>query len=299
MKFLNTMMIYKLNGSIDPEALERDLSAYPFQPCGSQDMQRTGWVSPDDSGNLAYCDGNQILLVAEREEKVIPAEQRRRSEQERFRAFEVREGAKPNKAQKDSMRDEVLHTLLPRAFTKRSQVRLIVDLNTSLIIVETKSAKRAEDTLALLRKSIGSLPVVPLTLETPIELTLTEWLKTGDVPAGYKLGEDAKLVDLLSMGGKVTMKDSDLLSDEVKQHIEAGKVVQSVRLDWQDRIGFTLNDGFVLSGIKFADSLLEQNDDIDRDDPAARFKADFILMMAEVNALVASLIGALGGVAKV
>lgn len=75
------------------------------------------------------------------------------------------------------MKDEVLHCLLPRAFSRFNQTFMWIDTVNDLIMVDAASAKRAEDILALLRKSLGSLPVVPLTLKNQIELTLTEWVR--------------------------------------------------------------------------------------------------------------------------
>ncbi|MDH8555086.1 recombination-associated protein RdgC, partial [Klebsiella pneumoniae] len=69
--------------------------------------------------------------------------------------------------------------LLPVTLPKTTRTFIWADTQAGLIIVDAASARRAEDVTALLRKTIGSLPVVPLTMEKPIELTVTEWVRSG------------------------------------------------------------------------------------------------------------------------
>ena len=69
-------------------------------------------------------------------------------------------------------------------------------------------------------------------------------------------------------------------------------------MDWQQRVKFTLTDSMTLNRVKFCDELLDQNDDIDREDVLARFDVDFVLMTGELQALIKQLITALGGEAK-
>jgi len=293
------LVIYRLNRelSLDAEAINEQLSNFIFSPCGSQDAARSGWVSPMGklSNSLTYAVNGQILLCVQREEKILPSAYIKEQLAEKVDRVEKEQHRKLKKTEKDSLKDEVLHTLLPSAFTKTSQVLIWIDTISNLISVATASSRRAEDALALLRKSLGSLPVIPLTTETPIELTLTEWVRSGEVPAGFMLGDSAELKAILSEGGSVRWKKQALVSDEVATNIENGKLVTTIDLDWQDRISFTLNDSLVIKRIKFSDVLLEQNDDIDREDAAQRFDADFILFTGELSHLYRDLFAALGG----
>lgn len=87
-------------------------------------------------------------------------------------------------------------------------------------MVDCASAKKAEDTLALLRKSLGSLPVVPLSMENPIELTLLTGMGTFRSAAqGFQLLDEAErqLKSLLEDGGVIRAKKQDLTSEEITQ----------------------------------------------------------------------------------
>ncbi|ANI29491.1 recombination associated protein [Yersinia entomophaga] len=302
MLWFKNLMVYRLSRevSLSADEMEKQLSALSFTPCGSQDMAKTGWVPPmgSHSDALTHTVNGQIIICARKEEKILPSPVIKQELQAKIERLEGEQHRKLKKTEKDSLKDEVLHSLLPRAFSRFNQTFLWIDTVNDLIMVDAASAKRAEDTLALLRKSLGSLPVVPLTLENPIELTLTEWVRSGELPAGFALMDEAELKAILEEGGIIRCKKQALVSDEIAVHIEAGKLVTKLALDWQERVQLVLSDDGSLKRLKFSDTLREQNDDIDRDDFAQRFDADFILMTSELAALIKNLIEALGGEAQ-
>ncbi|BDH46858.1 recombination-associated protein RdgC [Salmonella enterica subsp. enterica serovar Choleraesuis] len=299
MQWFKNVMVYRLNSdtALRAEEMEKQLAAFTFTPCGSQDMAKTGWVSPmgPQHDALTHFANGQIIICARKEEKILPGPVIKQTLEAKIAKLEADQGRKLKKTEKDALKDEVLHSLLPRAFSRFSQTMMWIDTLRGLIVVDCASAKKAEDTLALLRKSLGSLPVVPLTMENPIELTLTEWVRSGTVAQGFQLLDEAELKALLEDGGTIRAKQQDLVCDEIAVHIEAGKVVTKLALDWQQRIQFLLSDDGSLKRLKFADTLREQNDDIDREDVAARFDADFTLMTGELAALIENLTEGLGG----
>ncbi len=302
MLWFKNLMVYRLSRevSLSADEMEKQLSALSFTPCGSQDMVKTGWVSPmgSHSDALTHTVNGQIVICARKEEKILPSPVIKQELQAKIERLEGEQHRKLKKTEKDTLKDEVLHSLLPRAFSRFNQTFLWIDTVNDLIMVDAASAKRAEDTLALLRKSLGSLPVVPLTLENPIELTLTEWVRSKELPAGFTLMDEAELKAILEDGGVIRCKKQDLFSDEIAVHIEAGKLVTKLALDWQERVQLVLSDDGSLKRLKFSDTLREQNDDIDREDFAQRFDADFILMTSELAALIKNMVEALGGEAE-
>jgi len=302
MLWFKNLMVYRLSRDIGLTAdeMEKQLAAFSFTPCGSQDMAKSGWVSPmgSNNDNLTHVANGQIVICARKEEKMLPAPVIKQALEAKINKLEAEQARKLKKTEKDALKDEVLHTLLPRAFSRFSQTMVWIDTHNGLIMLDCASAKKAEDTLALLRKSLGSLPVVPLAFEKPIELTLTEWVRSGDVPAGFALMDEAELKAILEGGGVIRCKQQDLICDEIANHIESGKVVTRLALDFQERIQFVIADDASIKRLKFADTLREQNDDIDKEDSNQRFDADFILMTSELSALIARLTDVLGGEAQ-
>ncbi|PHM37157.1 recombination-associated protein RdgC [Xenorhabdus innexi] len=299
MNFFKNAIVYRMarDIQISAETLETQLSTLAFTPCGSQDMMRVGWISPMGSHGLAltHATGDQILICMQREEKILPSSVIKKELQGKIEKLEGEQHRKLKKAEKDALKDEVIHTLLPRAFSRESQTYLWIDLGNLRIVVDANSARRAEDALALLRKALGSLPITPVMLSNPIELTLTDWVSNGELPAGLALQDEAELKAVLEAGGLIRCKQQDLFSDEIATHIESGKYVTKLALEWEERIQFTLSDDFAIKKIRFSDALKEQNDDIDREDFAQRFDADFVLFTGELSRMLDSLIDALGG----
>lgn len=303
MKPFKNAIVYRLTREVSFDGLRECLQACEFSDLGSRDMSRMGWVKPypegeADDGKLYFSRTGKILLTAKKAEKILPGQVVKRAVDERVKKLESKLDKKLNKAEKDRVKDEVIHTLLPNAFTKESETSLLIDSVNGVVIVDSSSHKRAEDVLALLRKSVGSLPIIPMQMETPVELTMTEWIEEGYLPRGLSLLDEVEMKAILEEGGVVRCKKQDLASDEVVNHIEAGKRVTSLRLDVEDRFQLTLLDDFSMRKIKFSDILTGQNDDIDREDKVTRFIADFTLFSAEILSLVGSFADALGGEAK-
>ncbi|HFI2586666.1 TPA: recombination-associated protein RdgC [Escherichia coli] len=290
--------VYRLAREIklDSTTVSDALSQFTFTPCASQEMAKVGWV-PVLADNLIHEYHGFLLLQQQREIKLLPSHVIKEEVQKKVEKLENEQSRKLMKSEKNTLKDEVLHSLLSRAFTRKSLSRILIDRDNYLVFVEASSARKAEEMLALLRKSLGSLPVIPFTPIEPLEMTMTEWFKS-TFPQGFKAGEEAILKSLFDDGGAVRCKKVDLQSEEIMTHIEAGKVATTVAINWQDRATFRLNDDMSIKALTFCDDLYDQNDDIDREDVAQRFDADFILFTSELSAMFSSLVEAIGGEAE-
>ncbi|MBE4286752.1 recombination-associated protein RdgC [Vibrio parahaemolyticus] len=297
--FPKNAMVYRhnLGFSFDLEKLEEQMKEFAYTPCGETDKQKFGWTPAlgKNTENFVHIADQYALIVAKKEVKDLPASVINESLKEKVEAIEKAEGRPMKKREKDALKDDLMIDLLPRAFSKYSHFSVFINTKTNLVVVDASSFKAAEDVLALLRKTIGSLPVVPAVPVKAIESTMTEWVKNNTVPSGFTLKHDIKLKSVLEEGGIAAFKKQEIGSDEIKACIEANKVVTSLKMDWQERIEFTLADSGTIKSLKFSDQLQDQNDDIPREDVLARLDADFCLAAGNVFEFLKSLYTELGG----
>lgn len=279
------------------DQLENALSDFSFKPCGSQDLSQLGWVSPLGKAGqtLSHSGNNELLICVKKEEKILPATVVKEALQEKIEEQELSQQRALKKAEKQALKDDIVQQLLPRAFTRHSLTSAWISPDGNFIAVDASSARKADELLGLLRKSLGSLPVIPVTLETPADVTMTDWLNDGQLPSGFELGDEAELRSALEHGGIIRCKEQDLLSEEIASHLAADKMVTKLALNYADTISFVLADDMAIKRLKFADTLHEENDDIGSEDPLARFDADFTLLCGELRQFIPALIDALGG----
>jgi DNA recombination-dependent growth factor C len=296
MHWFKNVMIYRLTKSLDwtSQKLQTALEQEIFHPCGQSDMSKFGWTNPLRGSELLHFSvGKQILLLARKEEKILPSHVVKRELDERVNLLEEKENRKLKKTEKQALKDDVTAMLLPRAFSKTQQTAIWIDSETNLIYVDAASSKRAEDTLALLRKSLGSLPVVPLAFANEPTTVMTDWIAQDNLPEYLTALEEAELK--APDDAVIRCKNHPLDSEEILSHLQKGKLVTKLALNWDEHLSFVLNDDGSLKRLKFADQIREKNDDILKEDYAQRFDADFVLMTGELAKLTENLIDDFGG----
>lgn len=293
------LQFYRFNREFSLACLVNEtLQDFEFTPCGSQDISRLGFVPPlcHKSTNLVHSACGHYMVAVKKEEKILPAECVREMANEKVKLLEQQECRKISKKERDAIKDDVISELLPRALTK-SKVTTVYFIG-ELVIVDSAGSAKAEEALSLIRKAIGSLPVVPVMYAEPIESTMTEWVENNNHPSTLTPQNGAYLACASQEGGKVQFKDEDLQSAEVQFHIESGKQVHKLDLQYGESAAFTLHSDGSIKKFKLAEEFKSQSDDIDSADAIAKYDADFVLVADLLKELSSTLEIALGGYDK-
>lgn len=281
--------------------LEKRLEEKRFCHCGSLEPQSEGWFPPlgKEDLPLLHQTGGFIMLSLQREEKILPAAVVNELVAERVAEIEEQQLRQVRRKERESIRDEILHEILPRAFSQTRRTYGYIDPRAGWLVVDSASARKAEDFVAALRQTLDGFPVAPIaTRERPAAI-MTQWLVGGGVPDGVNLENECELKAPEEDGGIVRCRRHELDAPEILNHIHAGKEVQKLAISWNDRLSLMLDESLTVRRLRFLDAIQEAAAEVETSDRAARFDTDFALMSLEIDAFLPVLLGWFGGEAPV
>ncbi|MBT0722465.1 recombination-associated protein RdgC [Rosenbergiella collisarenosi] len=197
---VSNIVLYRLTNDIDLTNLEELAKKRVFTPCGPHDVSKTGWVPPmgDEFEAFTHHANGLVLLSYKTEKKNIPASTLKEYVDEKMHDQEQKLNRKLKKTEIATIKDNIKHELLPKTLPKATRTFIWLDVKAKLVMVNSSSPRAAENVTALLRGTIGSFPCVPVQLNTPVNVSLTNWVKTGDLPDALVTGFEP-LIDSIDL----------------------------------------------------------------------------------------------------
>lgn len=297
MPLFKNITLYRISPTWKPpaeHALEAELQRLAFQPCGPTQERSVGWLPPRGAefGAMVENIGGQWILKLAVEKKAVPGATVKQELDARVKAIEAERGRKPGSKEKRELKEEIVHSFLPRAFCKRTTHVIWLDVQKHTLVIAAGSLKAAEplvkqlvDVMAELKHPI---PLSPISTATSPSVAMSEWLTARQAPQGFTIDRDLELKHSGEDKSVVRYARHNLDLDEIGQHIQEGKLPTQLALTWNDKVSFVLNEKM---GIKKID--IRGVEEAPKGEDG--FDADAAIATAELSGLLPELVEALGG----
>jgi len=281
---------------LDAEALATRLESHAFLPCLSHQPSSSGWTPPlgRKARDLVHAAAGRWLMCLRTDEKLLPAMVINQELAERIAVIEDEQRRPVRRREKQELREQLVHELLPRALTRSRRSYAYLDPAGGWLVVDSASPRMVEELTGALRNTLESLPIAPPRLRQAVAPTLTAWLVAGQAPPDFDFGDICELQESGEHGGVVRCRGQDLTGDEIRAHLDAGKQVTLLGLIWKERVALVLDEALIVRRLRFLDVVRETLRD-SADSPAALFDAEFALMTGELALLLPRLLDVFGG----
>lgn len=279
------------------DALENLLAENPFKPCGPQDTYQLGWTTPlPKSEQHVHVTGAYWMICLQKQERILPSSVVNEQVQLKVNEIEEQQHRKVTRKEKTELKEDIIQQLLPRSFTRTVKFYAYICPSKGYMVINTSSAKVADEFTSYLRKTIGSLPIrVPAVNQAPSSV-MNLWLTQKQaLPTGFELGLECELTSTGEDRGSIKYKGLELDTDQIENNISNGMEVTKQTINWNESISFLLGSDLTIKRIKFGDVMQDKLDDSGADDAAAKFDAGFAIMTLEFDRLIPEILEAFGG----
>jgi recombination associated protein RdgC len=293
-------LVYRIDHWEAPslQQVDQRLAAARFIECGATQMESAGWVEPRGEKHAALVESvaGQWILKLCTETKAVPSGVVKTQLEEQLALVEQQTGRRPKGKQLKAMKEDLVHSLLPRAFPRRSTTLVWVDAAAGLLLIDAASAKKADGVVTRLVDLLGGgLRLSPLQTELSPATAMAAWLSDKQAPAGFSIDRECELKQPDHEKSLVRYTRHTLEIDELAEHIRQGKLPTKLAMTWSDRVSFVLTEALALKKIKLLDVVIE-GQGAPAETADAGFDTDVAISTGELSRMIPDLVSALGGV---
>ena len=278
------------------EAMETALDAQRFVPCSATQDKSVGWVEPrgEAHGPLVEAVAGQRILKLQIETKSVPGSVVREKAQEAADHIEATTGRKPGKKETKALREDALLALLPQAFARRSASWVWIDPDNGWLVTDASSQGKLDELVTALVRAFDGLALTLVQTEMTPQTAMTQWLSatsSDEWPGAFSVERECELKSGDEEKSVVKFTRHNLATDEVRKHIQEGKLPTRLAMSWEGRIGFVLTESMQLKKIAFLEGVFDDRPD----EGESGFDTDVALSTGELRKLLPELLDALGG----
>jgi recombination associated protein RdgC len=284
MSWYKNIYAFKLNSKISEDSLK---GLEKIVEMRDLEFDKIGWSTILDDGQLYQKASSSFLVQLQVDKKNIPSSTIKVKVDERMKELKE-QGEKPKKAE---VKEVIKLELAKNALVSSSFIQGYFDNKNSLLVINTSSAKQADLFVEEARKKIEDLDIDIIEPDFDVGDLLTKWVKNKEADEPFEIEDTCVLTDINS-GSTSTYKKQDLSSEEIEKNISFGKAVSSLRLNWHERILFTLDNDFKIKQVKPDSSVGEGvSDEVGDDDSEhTMFVASMSIMVEDFAELITDLI---------
>lgn len=290
----NQITIFKLASELPSiHDIEEKLASWQFVPVGPTQDKSVGFMPPrEEHGEMVESVNNQHIVKVAIETKSVPSSVLNEKADQACKQIEEQTGRKPGKKERRDIKDEVLLSLLPAAFPKRSNITVWINPSKRLVLIGSASATKV-DTVAWLLVSALGISLQMLNTATSPQAAMTQWLlaeSPDDWPDNLNIERECLLKSIGEDAASVRFTRHHLANDEVRKHVMEGKLPTALALNWDGRVTFVMTEFLQLKKVQFLDGVMDGGDEYED-----RFDADVALSTGMLDPLLDDVIYALGG----
>ena len=144
--WFKNLRVYRITKEFDlsTETLEEALAEQDFKPCTNMDFSRYGWVPPLGKYSEQYrhaCSG-YMMIYTRTQEKILPQGAINEVVEEKVLQYESAQARSIYRKEKQTIKEDVIHSLLPRALTRSFLTYAYFDPKEKLLIIDSASANK-------------------------------------------------------------------------------------------------------------------------------------------------------------